>query len=227
MPAARRRVHRRRVPRHLPRARSRRVRHHDHQQGCGGTGRVRRPDRLPALPGRSRDPACPRRAAAGHRPVRALARCQRREDRAQAEMAGRLRRRARLSHRRDAGHRGRGPEHPRTRPQAPLPVLRPVRVRLLPGPGRYARPDRRVPAPAPARRRIQLGRPDRRRLPVRPRLLLPPSPRPDHRLPLPAPAPPGQTVRSLRAHDPFQPDPARKRCPYPTRPPHAEPATLF
>ena len=49
---------------------------------------------------------------------------------------------------------------------APLPVLRPVRVRLLPGPDRYTRPDRRVPAFAPARRRVQLGRPDRRRLPI-------------------------------------------------------------
>ena len=96
---------------------------------------------------------------------------------------------------------------------------------FLPDPGRYARPDRRVPAPAPGRSRIQLGRPDRRRLPVRPRLLPPPL-RPDHRLPLPPPAPPGQTVRSLRAHDPFQPDPP-EALPVSDPAAAAEPATLF
>ena len=208
MPADGRRVHRRRVPRHLLLASSRRVRHHDHQQDHGGTGRFPRPDRLPALPGRSRDPACaagplrviglyvPSRDASADKTERKrkwLAACDAALASAAAGtpliVAGDL-------NILEPGHQPR------------YPFFAPFEYDFYQALAGHARPDRRVPAPAPTRHRVQLGRPDRRRLPVRPRLLLPPSPRPDHRLPLPAPAPPGQTLGPLGAHDPLQPDPA-------------------
>ncbi|MGH4019074.1 MAG: hypothetical protein ACRDT0_07525 [Pseudonocardiaceae bacterium] len=57
------------------------------------------------------------------------------------------------------------------RPPAALLVLRAVRVRLLPAAHRRLRPGRRLPHPAPRHGRAQLGRPHRRRLPLRPRPL--------------------------------------------------------
>ena len=78
-------------------------------------------------------PPCTGRAAAGHRPLRAITRRQPGEDRPQAQLAG-LPAHCARQHRRNADGPAGGPQRPRARPQAPVPVLRVVRVRLLPGP---------------------------------------------------------------------------------------------
>ena len=85
------------------------------------------------------------------------------------------------------------------RPPAPIPVLRPVRIRLLPRPQRGPRPDRRIPAPAPHSGRAQLGRPDRRWVPLRSCVLLR-QPRPCHQqLRIPARTPRRRALRPLSA----------------------------
>ncbi|MGH8904394.1 MAG: endonuclease/exonuclease/phosphatase family protein [Egibacteraceae bacterium] len=61
-----------------------------------------------------------------------------------------------------------------------------------------ARPGRRLSSTAPNRRRAQLVRPGRQRLPLRPRVRHPPAPRVAARLPLPAPTPPGRFERPRR-----------------------------
>ena len=153
---------------HYSAARSRRVRHDDRQHRARGAGRrVRRPDRLPAVPGRSGDPARAGRAAAGHRPVRAL--------RATPAPSKTERKRKWLAAC-DAALASATTGMPaivlgdlnilEPGPLAPLPVLRPVRVRLLPALAEAHRLTDVFRAPAPGRSRIQLGRPDRRRLPV-------------------------------------------------------------
>ena len=114
----------------------------------------------------------PGRADPGHRRVHAVPRRRAGKDRTQAHLADRLPGGPGRPRSRHPGDVPRGPERPRTRPPAALPVLRPVRVRLLPRAQRRARFHRRIPASAPGSGRVQLGRANRRRVPVRPRVLL-------------------------------------------------------